>query len=283
MIRIQALDPITTGQDKVYDCELYKSNLPSSAITTYTGSATFTAYFYRGDDQASIFTPTCAWTDAAAGKFSVTLPAASTTGLAEGTYRLDVFITEDGIKSHAVRASVEVLATAGSGTAPTTYCTYENMLQYAPWLRDMVDTAEDQAGFAEQRGQARKWLEDLAHKHYRGQRYFVTGGYWTLPNTWAQTRLSGRDETLKGWLDSNLLILNPDVVEACAKMAIYYVLQGRMGPSQSSTGNQYAAYAAWFAAEAKTIVSTMTLEIDDANNGTTGTRIDLSVTDTLYA
>lgn len=283
MIRIQALDPITIGQDKVYDCELYKSNLPTSAITTYTSSATFTAYFYRGDDQASLFTPTCAWTSATAGTFSVTLPASSTASLAEGTYRLDVFITEGGIKSHAVRASVEVLATAGSGTAPATYCTYEDMLKYAPWLRTMVDTAEDQAGFAEQRGQARKWLEDLAHKHYRGQRFFVNGGYWTLPNTWAMTRLSGRDETLQGWLDDDLLILNPDVVEACAKMAIYYVLQGRLAPAQSGNGNQYGAYAAWFAAEAKTIVSTMTLEIDDAGTGTAGTRIDLSVTDTLYA
>ena len=66
-------------------------------------------------------------------------------------------------------------------------------------------------------------------------------------------------------------------------MAIYYVLQGRLAPAQSGNGNQYGAYAAWFAAEAKTIVSTMTLEIDDAGTGTAGTRIDLSVTDTLYA
>ena len=271
------------GQDKVYDCELYKSNLPTSAITTYTSSATFTAYFYRGDDQASLFTPTCAWTSATAGTFSVTLPASSTASLAEGTYRLDVFITEGGIKSHAVRASVEVLATAGSGTAPATYCTYEDMLKYAPgsarWsIRPKIRPGSRNSVVRLANG-SKTWPTSTTEVSDSSS----TAGTGHSRNTWAMTRLSGRDETLQGWFDDDLLILNPDVVEACAKMAIYYVLQGRLAPAQSGNGNQYGAYAAWFAAEAKTIVSTMTLEIDDAGTGTAGTRIDLSVTDTLYA
>lgn len=281
---IQTLDPLTIGIDRIYDCKLYQADSPTTAITTYTDSATFTASFYRGDDQASLFSPTCAWISASAGTFSVTFPSTSTDDLTEGVYRLDVFITENSIKSHAVRASIEVIATAGSGTAPATYCSYEDMLLWAPFIRDLVDSQEDQAGFAEQRGQARKWLDNIAQRHYRENGRY-SNRQTSLDHLLGFGFTRGEISTqLKTWLDDNDLILDPDVVACVAHYAISLVLRRTLTGQKSQT-TDYSSYAAHFAAEANARAASLVLRIDTTStpDGVPDVFINLGVTDTLYA
>lgn len=283
MPRIGETLQLKAGTDRTYKFTLYSQS--GTVFTDFTSAATVTGRVWRGDDQAALLTLTGDATDAATGVVYVPFAASNTTSLEEGLYRFDVLVAEGGVTRTAFDGRLELTGKPGSATAPTVYCTFEDMKRFAPWIDDLSDAAEDQQGFAEQRHQARLWLEGLAQSHYRGSSGDVAGYYFTMLNSWGRTRRAGRDAQLQEWLDDDRLILNPDVVEATAKMSLHYLLQARVTPGAVSSGTGYSQMAARFAAEAKTIASTMTLEIDTSTpaDGEADTYIDLSATDTLYA
>ena len=283
MARVGETLQLKAGTDRTYKFTMYSQS--GSLFTDFTSSATVTGRVWRGDDQAVLLTLTGDATDAATGIVYVPFTASNTTSFEEGLYRFDVLAAEGGVTRTVFDGRLEVSAKPGSATAPTTYCTYEDMKRYAPWIGDLADADEDQQGFAEQRHQARLWLESLAHAHYRGSAGDVAGGYWTLLNVWGRTRRAGRDTQLQTWLEDSRLIVRPDVVEVTAKQALYYLLLSKLTPGSVSSGNGYGALAARFNAEAKTLASTMTLELDTSTtaDGEADTFIDLTVTDTLYA
>ena len=280
---------IKAGTDRTYRHLARRRNATTGAIEAYTdmtSAATVSARVWRGDDQSALLTLTGSAADAAAGYFAVTFSDTNTSSLAEGVYRYEVLATEGGVTVPVFDGRLRVVGTAGSASAPTVlYCTHEDMKLYAPWIDDQSDADEDQAGFVEQRLQATRWLQGLAHAHYRGSAGDVAGYSFTLQNTWSRGRRAGRDSQLQEWLDDGRLILNPDVVEATAKMALHYILNAKLTPGTVASGNGYGALAARFGAEAKSLASTMTLEIDTTTtaDGQPDTFIDLSVTDTLYA
>jgi len=283
MARVGETLQLKAGTDRTYKFTLYTQS--GTLFTDFTSSATVTGRVWRGDDQAVLLTLTGDATDAATGIVYVPFTAANTTSFEEGVYRFDVLAAEGGVTRTVFDGRLEISAKPGSATAPTTYCTYEDMKRYAPWIGDLADPEEDQQGFAEQRHAARVWMDTLAQKHYR-----AVG--WTGNRQTSLDHLLGfgctrgeLDTTLKGWLDDDRLLLDADVVNACAHYSIAEVIRSKLTPGTVSSGTGYSSFAAYHSAQARGKASTLVLRIDttETADGEADIYIALGTTDTLYA
>lgn len=267
------------GTDKTFRMTLYDTN--GAVVTGYSGASTLTAKVWPGDDQAATFTPTCAWITPGSGLFSVTISAAQS-AVTPAIYRLSVTVTSGGVISPAFDGRLKILDSVGSASALATYCTYEDMRRLAPWIGEL-QSEDDQAGFAEQRHLARKWLDSIIQKHYRDGGW---GSYYTTFDHLIDgyQKHGGHDTTLQGYLDVSGLILNSDVVETTARYAIGLVLASRL-TATSDKGQVYKGLGARYMAEAKAKVSTLTVGIDTTSplDGTADLYISLATVDPIYA
>src|SRR5262249_49571076 len=137
-------------------------------ITSYNGTETLATEVWPGGNRANGFSPSTTWSDHTEGKVQIAITAAQTAGLALGRYQVYSTLTAPASDPVAILiAQLDVVATPGTTPAPTSYCSYADLLKYGRgWLRQL-QTDDDEAGFAEQLGRARSWIEDLAHAHYR--------------------------------------------------------------------------------------------------------------------
>jgi hypothetical protein len=134
------------------------------AITTFTSSATLTLEVWSGDDTAPFTTgggPTASWLDATAGSVRLEFPAEFTETLTPGSYPVVLTIEAGGVTRKNRVATLWVTAAPGSATAGAVYCTFDQVLTYAPWMPRLIGDSEGlQANLAEQRAQARAWLNE---------------------------------------------------------------------------------------------------------------------------
>jgi hypothetical protein len=159
--------PSLTEIDVVRGADRYQTirltDEAGDAVTTFTGSATLAVTVWAGDATASITAgaaPTATWVDATAGTVQLYFAAAFTTLLTPGEYPVALSVTASG-KTYTRRVGTLVVTpSAGSTAAGATYCTFDDMLSYAPWLPRLVADADGmlQAGLAEQRALSRDWL-----------------------------------------------------------------------------------------------------------------------------
>ena len=148
------------------------------APASFGPSDTVTAYVYRGQSQAQLFALTAAPYTAGAGlgypggQVQLTIAAANSATLdADGTYDVLVWWQPSGSGLNRCVWRGQLLAEAAAGTATqvvTPYCTYAEMLKYAPWVALINDSSADQEGFYVQRLEARNWLNDLIVRSWRG-------------------------------------------------------------------------------------------------------------------
>jgi len=277
---------LKAGTDRTYRHLARRRNATTGVVEAYTdmtSGATVEAKVWPGDDRAPILTIAGDATDAATGYFAVTFAADDTASVAEGLYRYQVLATEGGTTVTVFDGRIRISGIPGTATAPTTYCSFEDMKRLAPWIEDLADADEDQAGFAEQRGEARKWLDVLAQKHYRvpgiGNRQTSLDHLLGYGDT-----VGDRDATLQGWLDDDRLILDDDVVRACAHYAIAEVCTGKLTPGTVGSGAGYSQFAAYHRAQARGKASTLALRLDttETPDGECDVVIRLGTTNTWY-
>lgn len=189
------------------DWVLQATNRDGSQPTQFLASDTVIAEVWQGGTNAALFNPAAAWYAYATGQVSVSVTAAQMTGLdASGNYTLLVTVTRGSVTAPIIEATFRVLPTPGTASqALKTYCAYTDLLQYAPWIRQVQDLDTDQESFYSQRYEARIWLDWLIVRSWRGTSaaYFGDAGrsaqFWLgswvrrtpLPSYWLLGQLSG--------------------------------------------------------------------------------------------
>lgn len=279
--------PVGSDDDKT----LQITSDGTSPVTSYLNTDTLTADFWPGADQpAYASAPTVSWIDASVAKFLVSFPASVTSGLSIGIHQCRVKATRGTRTTTIAQFGVELTEAPGSATALKTYCSYADLLKYAPWVAKLQDS-QDQAGFARERNDARLWFEDLIHRHWRGGQglspdlYFVPGvAFGGLARYVTVFRTGARSTTLQTWLDTgglnggDGLISTTRTIEANACYAISRIAGNQVSPLKDST---YGHFATLFGARAESVASLITVEIDSTNDGISDEYVRLGVADTL--
>lgn len=247
-------------------------------ITTYTGSETLTSKVWPGGAQPATYTPAPTWVSPSAGTTQLIIPAADSTALSPGRYQVWCFIQPSmADPSCYYQATLDVIQGPGTETPPTTYCAYSDLLRYGrSWLRQL-QTGDDEAGFAEQLGRARSWIEDLAHAHYRVASMTIVVGAQAM----GPRRSGTRSDWLIQELAANTLILTDQIKEAAAKKALAYICESQVGVGQNS--DQYARLARMYHSQSDYLGTCLTLSLDTNGDGYADVVIDCSCTDPMDA
>jgi hypothetical protein len=241
------------------------------------GTSALATTVWPGGDRAASFSAATTWTSAPDGTIAIAIAASDTAALAPGRYQLLTRLTPaGGDPEDAYGCTLDVLAFASTATAPRVYTTYDDMLRYGrSWLRTLA-TDDDEAGFAEQQGRARSWIEDLAHAHYRVASMVMVVGQQAMG-----PRISGaRSVWLQEQLDADTLMVTDQVRECAAKKALAYACEGQVGLGE--TAGQYARLARMYHSQADYLATCLTLSLDTDGDGFPDVTIDCSSTNPMY-
>jgi hypothetical protein len=246
--------------------------------TGYTGSETLAAQIWPGGARPVTYAPVPTWVTTSPPVTQLVIPSADSTALAPGRYDLWCFVTPPSSDPYCYyQATLDIIQGPGSQAAATVYTTLDDLLRYGrSWLRQL-QTKDDQAGFAEQQGRARSWIEDLAHAHYR-----VAGMTMVVGSQACGPRRSGARSTyLQDELDANTLMVTDQIREAAAKKALAYICEGQVGTTESSSA--YARLGRMYHSQADYLGVCLTLSLDTNSDGFPDITIDCSCTDPLYS
>jgi hypothetical protein len=250
---------------------------------------------WPGDDRAALALggSSVAVEDAAAGRLRLDLAGSDTAGLAPGDYRLQLAIVAGGRSTRRDLGILRLTAAPGSAAGRPAYCTPDDLRRLAgSWLDDQAEHDADQAGFLEQRADARNWLDGLVQRHYRG-------GSWARQSTldhlldggggagrWPRRRDGRHDARLQAWLDADRLALDtPDgrrLVDACACWALARICDRQLGGGEN---DPWPARARRYRAQAEHLAAGSVAGIDTTEpaDGVADLVIDLGTADRLRA
>src|SRR6185312_2784515 len=114
--------PQAIGSDRVYQVQLCQPGT-ITPITSFLSSDAIAASIWTGDDQPTLVSPACAWTDAGNALLTVTVSAANTTTLGlPGEYRVQVRVTASGVVVDAPIGRIKLVASPGTAASIPTYC-----------------------------------------------------------------------------------------------------------------------------------------------------------------
>lgn len=267
-------------------------NRGSMSAPAYASSDTFLAKISRGQDQVSLFAPTITWytqsptggtqTGYEQGDVLMYISAAQSATLeANGTYSGEIWWVQGS--TTVGRFTLTVEPSAGTATQTiATYCTYQDMLLHAGWVKDQQRRDTDQEGFYSQRLEARYWMDGLILASYRGGGVIPFGDPGFSADQWSGGWGSGGSFTsqwLRDWLAQDRLLLRPEIVRACAFKAISVVGLGLIGG-----GNSIAAMGTVFASRADAEALSLTAELDLSTplSGLAGMEVRLNVANVVY-
>jgi hypothetical protein len=249
-----------------------------NVVTTFTGSEALTTLVWPGGAQATAYTPATTWVTPSAGLIQIVVPAADSSVLAAGRYQVLTRVTAgmaDPVDGYG--CTLDILQAPGTEKPPTNYCAYSDLLRYGrSWLRQL-QTSDDEAGFAEQLGRGRSWIEDLAHAHYRVAAMTMVVG----SQAFGPRRSGARSTWLEDMLASDYLLLTEQIKEACAKKTLAYICEGQVGVGPQS--GQYARLAKMYHSQADYLGTCLTLSLDTNGDGFPDVNIDCSCTDPMDA
>ena len=258
--------------------------------TAYLNSDELSGRLSIGEDQPTLFAPGVSWIDATVAKYQIVIAGAQSATLTPGTYYVQAIATRGSLNTliSPPKLAIEILPAPGTAAALKSYCTYRDMLRFAPWVARLQGQV-DLAGFAQERQDARDWFEDLLYRHYRGGQgvaadYFFIPGISFGARWWGNGpnvfRSGARSAALQGWLDADGLLITSEVIKANAAYAIAQVAKGQIVPGNDKS-NVYAGFYAHFESLAENTASLITAELDTDADGITDTVIRLGVADTL--
>lgn len=271
---------IEAGRTAAYTITM--RDVDGNPVTSYAGSETLGLVVWPGDNRTARTTSSCtvAFASASAGMLTLTLDATDTASFETGD-TLAVTIVDGGETFEVYRTTLIVRAIAASGTAPTTYCSFADVLDVCGALPEDLIEPTDQAGLAELRHRARVDFDHLIQQHYRqttGYRRQTTLDH--LLDGYPRPYRDGReDSTLQGYLDADGLILTGPSGERAkrwnALRTAAYLYERQMG------NEAYVRRAHRFRAEADAIASTLVVGVDSDNDGDADLWINLGLADTI--
>lgn len=256
------LGPQSLNSTAVYPLTLKGRNRVSLA-GTFTGSETLAATIWAGDDLAGGITPTLAWDTSIAGNpasatepvLLLTVPASILTSWSAGIFS---YQCRANTTTELARGTIQFTLAPGSGVAPKTYCSAEDLRRCCPWIDDLQHPGQ-QSGFAEERGQAREWVDQCLHAH--------DGRSASLANWeggWLVGDMGRRSSWLQTQLDADKLMLRPEIVRANAYYAVSLVLRTQLGSREKTP---YQSLAAEYRGMAEATLLTTVAELDTNADG----------------
>lgn len=196
-----------SGEDKDFPLQCWNEG----ALTTpvFGPDDAMSAVVSPGDGQAQLFAPAVTWftapdpvtgiasqTGYAEAQVLVTVAAADSATLEpEAAYALEVWRQPAGSTVRNCVWRGRLVAGYAAGTSMPrlpTYCTYEDMLEWGPWVK-YLPAASEQAAFYKPRLEARLWIDDLIVKSDRGGGLFpfgTAGVPYTQWSGWVASRKS---------------------------------------------------------------------------------------------
>lgn len=274
------LTPLVIGTSRDYSLQVYQADgtAYTSANSPFDGTETLSAALGLGIDQPALFTPACAWIDHTIAKLKVSFNDTDLSTFSPGEYVLQAKATKSGRTASLFVGYLPLLQTTGTGTAPTTYGSLDDMRLYCTWI-DRMEHPSRRSQFIRERGRAKTWYDLLIQRHFRASGYGIStigypiggiGPYRTgATNTWLQTQL-----------DANTLMITDDIRECLAKKALGFALEYQIGGVQETS---YQELADRFHADADTLAAMTTPGLDINNDGWPDLIIDLSTADALWA
>lgn len=204
--------------------------------------------------QGVVFTPT--WGNPAEGTVNVALTAAETATLDPGQYLIQVGLADKS--ADFFEGFLVVTYSAGLSSLPATYCAYDDLLSYAPWIMKLQ--SENQvAGFAIERGLARGWLDNIIIQHFQGgfmDPQIGQPGFMPMrlfpaatnqpPNLW-----------LREQLGLDYLVRRQAVVEISAKKSIYFICRSQL----DAIGERQERLAVWYGEDANRMACSLRAEV----------------------
>lgn len=241
-------------------------------VTTYSADAALVCEAWSGDNQDTAFVLGSQWLDPASGTLIVSATAAQTTAWPNTFYRLLLTITEADIVKKGLVGFLRIQPAPVDRTAAIpVYCTFDDVLRYAPWIMDLVTTDPSmQSDLAEQRGRARSWLDEVILQRDRPNDRYLWGVSPTSPYfspRWGYGLYGDiiGNPWLRDQLAADKLIVRPQVVELTAKKTIAYVCEPQLGKAGGEDGTPYQTLARRYHASAGALLSGLVAEIDLSN------------------
>jgi hypothetical protein len=260
------MDIFAIRQGEALPIAVQLSDDQGNPVTKYTGLEPLAAAIWPGGNLPAAFMPAANWVSGPAGQLTILVTSGQTAGLDEGRYTGTLSLTDPVAGPVEVyNWSMDVLAAPGTATTPPVYCQFSDLLTYGKgWVRSLQSQDED-AGFATERGRARSWLDDLVINAWEVSFPIGVGdpGYGAvlvgqnpgqLPSVWIRQQLAAGG-----------LVLRDLVVEIVAKKALAFICEGQMGASGSTF--DFAKLGRWYSREANELVKTLRAEIDADGNG----------------
>jgi hypothetical protein len=242
----------------------------ATLLGTFTGSETFTARLWAGDDRASAATVTAAWdSDLASNPAGVAKPrvkltvAESVVGdLTPGPYYVEVIINAGTDDVHVLPPGswLELTAAPGSAAVATTHCTLDDVREVAPWITSVVAKNPSlQIDLAEQRNRAWTRLGDIIAARYAA-RYRNAHWYWPgmastadSPEAWMWAQLEAGALVTTGSRGAV-------VREILSLFTAYYTCRNLLGEAEPKVS--YREVAARFLAMAESLLSALVVDLD---------------------
>ncbi len=259
-------------------------NAAGDAYTGYAGTESLAGTVRTGRDAEPLIVLAPVWLDHTAGTITVPFPAADTADVEPGRYLLELHLDDDS--ADLFEGFVEITFSAGTAAALASYATFGDMLDVAPAV-EKFQRSTDLAGFARQRFKARRWFEDLLHRHYRSGGGIATdfafgaigwAGYGRGPVVYRDGR---RSADLQTWIDADRLDVTEAVVDAVTAYAVALVYDRQAMSVLGDASATFAALARKFFARAEDGVANISAEIDSNGDGRNDVVIRLGLADTL--
>lgn len=278
------LGPQAIGTNRDYGL-LLEAPDKSSLAGRFTGAETFRAILWTGDDQAAAATLSASWdsglannpTGQAKPRVKLTVSKTAIASLAAQSYYLSVVINPgtDDVDVVPPGTTLTITPSAGSAAALPVYCSYQDCLDYCPWLPLVVASNPSiPQDIAPQRARARTKLEDVLVSRYRPwSRRGTRGGYQLgQPGTGSWGPLVPTNSLwLRDQLAANKLMTTGPrgdrVREITAKWAISIVLENQLG-METSSDLPYMELGRRYEAQAKSLLLSWTAELDISGDGT---------------
>lgn len=241
------------------------------ATDQYTGSEELACAVWPGDDRAQAATLPVSWQDAPGGIVRVDFPAETTATLDVGWLSGAVWLV-DGVRD-LIYFSLVVESSPGSASAPPAYHTYQDLTNELPFIRELADKMQDQSGFAEASGEARRWIDAAILRAVPSQDWYQFGCGSGWGRGWGGGVAYGstgqaEDPTIAAALNANQLMITTATGHRFVKASVYYALSRILERAVGfRTSEDLASLAARYEARAKSTLNSCTAEIDTNADG----------------
>ena len=234
----------------------------------FASGDTIKTVLYQGQSMTALFDPATIWTGGTGyltGNLTSSPTNVQTATLdANGEYTLQAWweSADTTRKACIARRRIKVLGAPGTGVNTITpYNTYQDMLNYGAWVDGVQDMDADQEGFYQQRLDARTWFDWSVINSYTNNYLGLYGRHsemaFAFAGGYGMRQSTGPNPTIIGYLASNLLIVRPQVVEACAHFAL-----GRVGLTQVGLNPSFVQYGYYHQKRAERLATAITAEIN---------------------